>query len=227
MRGSLPLLAFLVVARLFAQTPHPGRPRIGLVLEGGGALGFAHIGAIEYLEEHHIPIDLVAGTSMGGLVGGLYASGSSPAEIRALIDKIDWPSVLSGGTGFQDLSYRRKEDHVAYPNRLEFGIKKRSIALPGGLNSGHQVGLIFDESFLPYYDLKDFDGLPTPFRCVATDMTTGREKVFDRGSLSQALRATMSIPGLFAPAIIDGHTYTDGGALDNLPVAAAKRPART
>lgn len=114
----------LVVALLFGdQRGLNARPRIGLVLEGGGALGFALIGVIQYLEEHHIPVDIVAGTSMGGLVGGLCAIGDSPAAIRDFTDDIDWDSVLSGTTEFQDLSFRRKEDKQSFPNRLELGLK--------------------------------------------------------------------------------------------------------
>lgn len=219
------LAIFLLAPAALAQTgaPSHSRPRIALVLEGGGALGFAHIGVIQYLEEHHIPIDIVAGTSMGGLVGGLYASGKSPEEIRELvISHIRWDEVLSGQIPFQDLSYRRKEDRVAYPNRLEFGLR-HGITLPGGLNSGHEVGLILDKAVLPDYDLKTFDDLPIPFRCVATNMTTRSKKVFDRGSLAQALQATMSIPGVFAPVTINGEVFTDGGAIDNLPVDVAKQ----
>lgn len=213
----------LLASVAVAQPPQSHRrPRIALVLEGGGALGFAHIGAIQYLEEHHIPIDFVAGTSMGGLIGGLYASGKSPDEIRQLVGHIQWNEVLSGQTPFQDLSYRRKEDRVAYPNRLEFGLR-HGLTLPSGLNSGHEVGLILDRALLPDYSLKTFDELPTPFRCVATNMTTRGKKVFDHGSLAQALRATMSIPGVFAPVSIDGEIFTDGGAVDNLPVDVAKQ----
>jgi NTE family protein len=197
------------------------RPRIALVLEGGGALGFAHIGVIEYLEEHHIPIDLVVGTSMGGLVGGLYASGRSPGEIRDLVKGINWDEAIGGKTPFRDLSYRRKQDRVAYPNRLEFGLK-HGLSFPEGLNSGQQVGLILDRATLANYSIKSFDDLPIPFRCVATNMDTGRAQVFDGGSLGQAMRATMSIPGIFAPVQINGQTFTDGGAVDNLPVDVAK-----
>ncbi len=217
-------LSLLLAATLvFAQAPPSKRPSIGLVLEGGGALGFAHIGVIQYFQEHHIPVDLVVGTSMGGLVGGLYAIGKSPAEIRALTDEIDWDAVLSGNTALQDLSFRRKEDRFAFPNRLEFGIKHKRFLSPAGLNSGHQVGLLFDRATLAYGDLRNFDELPIPFRCVATNMTAGQKKVFSEGSLSQALRATMSIPGVFAPVVINGHEYTDGGAVDNLPVDVARR----
>jgi NTE family protein len=218
---AITLLVSVALAQSQPQEPHP-RPRIGLVLEGGGALGFAHIGVIEYLEEHHIPIDFVAGTSMGGLIGGFYATGKSPAQIRNIISHIDWNQVLSGQTPYPDLSYRRKQDRVAYPNRLEFGLR-HGLALPPGLNSGHQVGLILDRVVLPNYSLKSFDDLPIPFRCVATNMTTRGRKVFDSGSLSQALRATMSIPGVFAPVEINGEIFTDGGAIDNLPVDVAKQ----
>ena len=193
------------------------------MLEGGGALGFAHIGVIRYLEEHHIPIDLVVGTSMGGLIGGFYATGKSAAEIEQLTEEIQWDDVLSGRTPFQDLSYRRKEDRNAFPNRLEFGIKKKKFRFPPGLNSGHQTGLVIDRTVVAYPNSIDFDQLPIPFRCVATDITQGREKIFDRGSIADALRATMAIPGVFAPVILDGHTYTDGGAIDNLPVDVAKK----
>jgi NTE family protein len=197
------------------------RPRVGLVLEGGGALGFAHIAVLEWLEEHHVPIDYIAGTSMGGLVGGMYATGKSPAEIHAIVNSIDWDSTIEGQIKFQDLSYRRKEDRLSYPTRFEFGLRD-GLSLPSGLNAGQAVGLVFDRAVLPYYSLKSFDNLPIPFRCVATDLMTGQAKVFDRGSLSAAMRATMAIPGLFSPVNIDGHIYSDGAAVDNLPVDIAK-----
>src|SRR5215469_1284665 len=174
-----------------AQQPvvqSPSRPKVGLVLEGGGALGFAHIGVIEWIEQHHIPVDYVAGTSMGGLVGGLYASGMSPQQIAEFVGGVDWPAVLSGQVPFPALSYRRKEDKVAFPNRIELGLK-HGFSLPNGLNSGSAVGLLLDEKMLPYYDMKSFDDLPIPFRCVATDMTTGTEHVFKDGSLAQAMRS--------------------------------------
>ena len=197
------------------------RPKVALVFEGGGALGFAHIGVLEWIEAHHIPVDYVAGTSMGGLVGGLYASGMSPQEIATFVGGINWTAVLSGQVPFPALSYRRKEDKLAYPNRLEFGLK-HGFSLPNGLNSGSAVGLLLDEKMLPYYDLKTFDDLPIPFRCVATDMTTGKEHVFKDGSLAQAMRSTMSIPGVFAPVEHGDQVYSDGAAVNNLPVNVAR-----
>ncbi|WP_051978454.1 patatin-like phospholipase family protein [Edaphobacter aggregans] len=197
------------------------RPSVGLVFEGGGALGFAHIGVIQWMEEHHIAVDYVAGTSMGGLVGGLYASGLGPDEIKEFVKRIDWPTVLSGQVPFQALSYRRKEDKLAFPNRLEFGLK-HGFSLPSGLNTGAAVGLLFDRTMLPYWDLKSFNDLPIPFRCVATEITTGKPHVFQDGPLPQALRATMSIPGVFAPVHHGNEIYSDGGAVDNLPVDVAR-----
>jgi NTE family protein len=218
------LAGSLTVPAAGAQQPvvqPTSRPKVALVLEGGGALGFAHIGVIEWIEEHHIPVDYVAGTSMGGLVGGLYASGMSPREISDFMAGIDWNAVLSGQVPFPALSYRRKEDKLAFPNRLEFGLK-HGFSFPNGLNSGSTVGLLLDEKALPYYDLTSFDDLPIPFRCVATDMTTGKEHVFKDGSLAQAMRATMSIPGVFAPVEHGTQVYSDGGAVNNLPVNVAR-----
>ena len=207
-----------------AQRPAtpPDRPRIGLVLEGGGALGFAHIGVIEWMEQHHIPVDDVAGTSMGGLVGGLYAAGNNPSEIQKFVGGIDWSTVLSGQVQFKEVSYRRKEDNLAYPNRLTFGLK-HGLSLPNGLNSGAAVGMLLDRTMLPYYNLKSFDDLPIRFRCVATDMTTGTAHVFEDGSLAQALRSTMSIPGVFAPVSHGTQVFSDGAAVDNLPVDVARK----
>ncbi len=218
------LAASLLVSLAEAQEPiakPQSRPKVALVFEGGGALGFAHIGVIEWIEAHHIPVDYVAGTSMGGLVGGLYASGLSPQEISNFVGGINWTAVLSGQLPFQALSYRRKQDKLAFPNRLEFGLK-HGFSLPSGLNSGSAVGLLLDETVLPYYDLKSFDDLPIPFRCVATDMTTGKEHIFKDGSLAQAMRSTMSIPGVFAPVEHGDQIYSDGGAVNNLPVDVAR-----
>jgi len=198
------------------------RPKVALVFEGGGALGFAHIGVIQWFEEHHIPVDYVAGTSMGGLVGGLYASGMSAEDIAEFVGGINWTGVLSGQVPFPALSYRRKEDKLAFPNRLEFGLK-HGFSFPNGLNSGSAVGLLLDEKMLPYYDLKSFDDLPIPFRCVATDLTTGTEHIFKDGSLAQAMRSTMSIPGVFAPVEHGTEIYSDGAAVNNLPVDVARK----
>jgi NTE family protein len=217
------LLTGLMITPISGRAQQPAsRPKVALVFEGGGALGFAHIGVIKWFEEHHIPVDYVAGTSMGGLVGGLYASGMSAQDITEFVGGIDWTRVLSGQVPFPALSYRRKEDKLAFPNRLEFGLK-HGFSLPSGLNSGSAVGLLLDEKMLAYYDLKSFDDLPIPFRCVATDLTTGTEHVFKDGSLAQAMRSTMSIPGVFAPVEHGSEVYSDGAAVNNLPVDVARK----
>jgi len=188
----LTVVVFLTVC--YAQTDsspdQPRQPRIGLVLEGGGALGLAHIGVLEWLEEHRIPVNYVAGTSMGGLVGGIYATGHSPAEAKAMVRSINWDQVLQGNTPYKDLSYRRKEDAFDYPNNLEFGLRK-GLQFPEGFNSGQDVVMILDRVSLPYSDVSNFNDLPIPFACVATDLVTSQEFVFTQGSLSLELRSTM------------------------------------
>jgi NTE family protein len=206
----------------FSQSaPTAPRPKVGLVLEGGGALGLAHIGVIQWLEDHRIPVNYVAGTSMGGLVGGLYATGHSAPEVKALIKTINWDEVLAGQTPYRHLSFRRKQDAAEYPNRLEFGLKK-GVQFPEGFNSGQEVMMILDRVALPYSGIKDFNDLPIPFACVSTDRVTNQPFVFRRGSLSLALRSTMSLPGIFDPVRAQGQIFADGGLMDNLPVDVAK-----
>jgi NTE family protein len=215
-------LTLLTVPLISQEMPEASRrPRIGLVLEGGGALGLAHVGVLEWFEEHHIPVDYVAGTSMGALIGGFYATGMKPAEIHDLIQRINWNQVLSDETPYRDLSFRRKEDKRAYPNSLEFGIR-HGVRFQGGFNAGHQVGLLLDRVTLAYSDLNNFDDLPIPFRCVGTDMVTAEPHIFKNGPLSEALRASMSIPGVFTPVQENKTVYVDGGLLDNLPVDVMK-----
>ena len=204
------------------QPPKHARPTVGLVLQGGGALGLAHIGVITWLEEHHIPVNYVAGTSMGGLVGGVYATGRTAAEVRTLVNEINWDQVMAGQTPFNDLSFRRKQDARDYPNSLEFGVRK-GVQFPEGFNSGQQVSLILDQVALPYSEIKSFNDLPIPFACVATDLVSGKPKVFRDGSLSLALRSTMSLPGIFTPVRAKDGIYADGGLLENIPVEVAQQ----
>src|SRR5690242_19922250 len=137
----------------------PERRRIGLVLSGGGARGLAHIGVLEWLEQHHIPVDYVAGTSMGGLIGGLYATGMPPEEIRRIASTVDWDKLLSGPPSYNELSFRRKEDRRAYPSTLEFGWHD-GLRLPRAVNPGHYVGLLLDRLTLPYSTITSFGDLP-------------------------------------------------------------------
>jgi NTE family protein len=208
-------------AQAAEQTKRP-RAKIGIALEGGGALGLAHIGVLDWFEEHHIPVDYIAGTSMGGLVGGLYAAGKSPKELQELVEQQKWNIIIGGQTPHEDLSYRRKEDVRDYPTFFQLGLKK-GLSLPAGLNAGHQISLLIDRETLPYDNLKSFDELPIPYRSVATDIVSGKEVVFSDGSLSQAMRATMSIPGLFNPVRIGNQVLVDGGLVGNLPTDVVRQ----
>ena len=197
------------------------RPTIGLALAGGGALGFAHIGVIEWMEENRIPVDGIAGTSMGGLVGGFYATGMSPKEMRDLIAKFDWGRVVSGVTPYKLLGFRRKEDRRNIQNPLEIGFKN-GFSLPSGLNPATTVDILLSRISLPYQGTGDFDTLPIPFRAVATDLGSGDPVALQKGDLDTAMRASMSLPALFTPVLRDGLLLSDGAAVQNLPTETAK-----
>ena len=214
--GAVPLQAQQVPA-----SPPPPRPKIGLALGGGSARGLAHIGLLAWFEEHRIPIDVIAGTSMGGLVGGAYATGLSPKEIQTLLDGTDWKMIFQGEAPFSDKSFRRKQDERAYPSKLAFGLKN-GLKLPSGLNEGQQVDLLLDAITLQYAELPRFDDLPTPFRCVAADLVSAQPITFKDGSLSYALRATMSLPGVFIPVRIEDKVLVDGGIFDNIPAGVVR-----
>jgi NTE family protein len=199
-----------------------GPAKLGLVLSGGGARGIAHVGVLQWFEEHRIPVDFLAGTSVGGLVGALYAMGYSPEEITDLLHSIDWVQALGSQPPYPALSYRRKDDQRDYQVALEIGLKQ-GVSLPTGVGSGHYIGLLFDRVTLPYWSLKSFDELPIPFRCMATDFLKAEPLVLKDGSLATALRATMSIPGAFPPVYRDGKVLVDGGLLDNIPTDVMKR----
>ena len=191
------------------------RPTIGVAFGGGSARGIAHVGVIRWFEEHRIPIDVAAGTSMGGLIGGAFATGMDAAEIDAMLQKINWDEMF-GSSSFAFKNVRRKADARAYPSRLEFGLKRRIVA-PTSLNNGQQVDWLMGRIAAPYYDMQRFDDLPTPFRAVAVDLLTASAVVLDRGPLSLAMRATMSLPLIFPPVQMDGRVLVDGGAMDNVP----------
>jgi NTE family protein len=203
------------------QTQPKPRPTIGLALGGGAARGIAHIGLLRWFEEHRIPVDYIAGTSMGGLIGGAYATGLGPDELQALMNETDWDRMFVADSPFTFKTYRRKEDARAFPGQLDFGLKG-GFTLPTGLNPGQQVELLLDRITLPYYELGDFDALPTPFRCVATDIRQAEAVVLGSGSLARALRATMAIPAVFTPVALDDRVLVDGGTLNNVPADVVK-----
>ena len=216
------LLLAICAMQLDSQVQGSGRPRVGVALSGGGALGLAHIGVLRYFEEHHIPIDDMAGTSMGGLVGGLYSAGMDSQQIIDLVHQIDFESILSPNPKFanQPIVEKQKWNRTFGDLTLRFGKK---LSLPSGINSGESVSLLLSRATLAYSNLHDFDDLPTPFRCVATDLISGKAVVLHDGLLALAMRATMSIPGIFTPVKLDDMLLVDGGFVQLVPVEAARQ----
>ena len=222
-----PILVLTVSFLLFAagllfpaQTQTPKRRTVALALSGGSALGLAHIGVIKYFEEHHIPIDYIAGTSMGGLVGGFYSTGLSSAELERIVAQVDWSEMLNSNPRFLDQPVVEKQywNKAVGSLTLHFG---RRLSLPG-INPGQSLALLFSRHTMAYANLDSFDELPVPFRCVATDLVSGNATVLDRGSLPKALRATMALPGIFTPVTWGNKVLIDGGLVQNLPVEPAR-----
>jgi NTE family protein len=208
-----------------AMPPDPGaeRPRVGLVLSGGGARGAAHIGVIRALEEMHIPIDAVAGTSMGAVVGGLYAAGLSGQEIEDVFKSIDWKDLFQDRAPRKDLVYRRKQDDRSFLASGGLGVRADDgVVLPLGLVQGQKITQVLRNSTMRVADVQDFDKLPTPFRALATDLESGDAVVLRSGDLATVLRASMSAPGVLSPVEIGGRLLVDGGLVDNLPVDLVK-----
>lgn len=229
-RALLVLCAGLVpVASSFAQAaediPQPlGRPRIGLVLSGGGARGLAHIGVLKVLEREHIPVDVIAGTSMGAIVGGLYASGMKADDIERELLRIDWVRLFATRVSRQQLTQRRKEEDFEIASAIELGIDDEgSFRAPQGAVSSRGLETLLRRFTLPVRAVSKFDRLPIPFRAVATNMETGEAVVLGEGDLAMALRSSMSVPGVFPPTEVDGHVLGDGGLVDNVPVDVARQ----
>jgi NTE family protein len=198
------------------------RPRIGLVLGGGGAKGAAHIGVLRVLDELRIPIACVAGTSMGALVGGTFASGMPVAEIERITTGIDWSRTV-GGKGLRDsMPIERKLEGISYTNNIELGIRNGGIVLPGGLLKTQDIEDLIRDLVNSAQFQRDFDYLPIPFRAVATDMVSGEMVVLGSGDLSVAMRASMSVPGAFSPVIRGDEVLADGGMVRNIPIDIAR-----
>ncbi|MBX3604124.1 MAG: patatin-like phospholipase family protein [Piscinibacter sp.] len=199
------------------------RPRIGLVLSGGGARGISHVGVLKVLERAQVPVDVIAGTSMGAIIGGLYASGMTADQLEAELVKIDWNAVFANRVGRPLLSQRRKEEDFEVSPVLEIGMRDGELRAPLGAISGRGLESLLRRYTLPVRAVHDFDRLPIPFRAVATDMETGQPIVLAQGDLATALRSSMSVPGVFAPTEVDGRILGDGGLVDNVPVEVARR----
>lgn len=194
------------------------RPRIGLVLGGGGARGAAHIGVLQELERLRVPVDAIVGTSMGAIVGGLYATGMSAAELEQLVGSVDWAGALSDKPDRKDLSFRRKQDDAQVPIDFELGVRGTELILPPGLIQGQRLDMLLRELTMPVTNIKDFDRLPIPFRAIASDIERGEIWVMDKGDLAQSIRASMSVPGVFAPVQIGDRLLVDGGLVGNLAI---------
>ena len=198
------------------------RPKIGLVLSGGGARGGAHVGILQALEELNIPIDYIAGTSMGAIIGGMYASGYNASEIERILVEMDWDHALSDSPDRRDRTMRKKEVEAQFLIPYRIGYNDGKIQLPLGAIEGQHLDQVLTDILFPVIDTENFDNLPIPFRAVATDLVTGEEVVLSSGSLPDSIRASMSVPGVFSPVTIDDHILVDGGMSNNLPVSVVR-----
>ena len=229
MRRSLVLAPVVVTlllvpsAALARQAENPGsRPRVALVLSGGGARGFAHIGVLKVLDELHVPVDVVVGTSVGAVVGGLHATGMRYDDLVEAFRAQDWNALFRDGPDRKEVRLRQKRDDRELTLPFEVGISEKGLRLPTGIIAGAKLTNLLDVLTWPAMVVQDFDSLPIPFRAVATDVATGEAVVLERGRLSTAMRASMAVPAVFAPVSIDGRTLIDGGVVENLPLRVAR-----
>ena len=221
------LLLAVCTASANNNTEQRTRPKVGLVLSGGGAKGAAHIGVIKYLEEAGIPIDYIAGTSMGSIVGGMYAIGYSSSEILEIISQVDWNRLISNEVDRRNISYAQTSDKGTLALSIPFSMKtnnKENLqsktfrnSLPSGIVSGDNLINLFNSLTVGYSEPVSFNDLPTPFTCIATNMMNGEGEALNKGVFTKALRASMAIPVLFDPVKIGNALYADGGLVTNFP----------
>jgi len=211
-------LFFFAVLAMFVAHEVGARPTVGLVLSGGGARGGAHVGVIRVLEDLNVPVDYIAGTSMGAVVGGLYAAGLTANELEEVVRTSDWNVLLRDRPPRAQRSFRRKSDDLSFLVDFDLGVDRSGLLLPGGLVQGQNLDLALRRLTLPVATVDDFDALPIPFRSVATDIGNGDKVVFDSGDLVTAMHASMAVPGLLKPERVDGRLLVDGGISSNLPI---------
>ncbi len=231
-------LALWVPGAAFAQTNPPAepaasvpsmqivstpRPKVALVLSGGGARGFAHLGVLKVLQEQRVPIDMVIGTSMGSIVGGAWAAGHRLDDLRELVQGTDWDAVFAATAPRRERDYRRRSEDLNYLTRFSFGVSREGLVLPRGTFQAHELDSILRKVALPVQHRTNLDELSVPFRAVATDLVSGEMVVLRDASLFAAMRASMSIPGAFAPIEIRDQLLIDGGLVRNLPVDVARK----
>lgn len=216
------LITAMPLSVVHAQSASAERPKIGLALSGGGARGAAHVGVLRVLESMHIPIDYVVGTSMGAIIGGLYASGMTPDEIEEALKSLEWEHIFTDAQPREDRSFRRKRDDDLYLVKAKPGYKNGELKFPTGAIQGQKFDLALRQLTLPVKDITDFDELYVPFRAVASDIVSGEPITLGSGDLATALRASMAVPGVFAATEIDGRLLVDGGITSNLPIAEVR-----
>ena len=201
----------------------PGRPRVALVLGGGGARGAAHIGVLEVLQQLRVPVDCIAGTSMGALVTGVFASGLTPQQMSAALASADWDDMFQDNPDFYDMSYRNKRMSQVFLPGSELGVTDKGLQYAPGVVSGQKIKAFFNELVRDDRGERLIQDLPLPISLIATNIVTGERVVMREGSLSQAMRASMSVPGLMAPVERNGAMLVDGGLVDNVPIAEARQ----
>lgn len=222
------VVLFFVAVAAECQTNAPvapdskARPKIGLVLGGGGALGISHIGVLKALERMQIPVDYIGGTSMGSIIAGLYASGMPPEEMERVFLSLDWWDVMKDKTPYRDLDFRRKEENARYLMDLELGVRGWRLQFPHGFAAGQKFNNLMQSLTVNAAGVQSFDKLNIPFRAVATDLRSGKAVVLDHGNLATAMRASMAVPAVFTPVEIDGQLLVDGGLVNNIPVDIVK-----
>ncbi|HWG67192.1 MAG TPA: patatin-like phospholipase family protein, partial [Rhodanobacteraceae bacterium] len=222
--ASLPSTA---VALPSAPPAAPRKDCIGLVLGGGGARGAAHIGVLEVLQREHIPVCVIAGTSMGAIVGSMYAVGYTPDEMQKILGGLDWKGLFNDDPPRPELPMWRKDQDFQYLLNVEIGFRDGKVVMPTGLVQGQKLLLLLRRLLLPAWDTEDFDHLDIPFRAVAANLGNGQTVILDHGNLALAVRASMSVPGAFAPTRYGDQLLVDGGILDNVPVDVARAMGAT
>jgi NTE family protein len=230
-RGCIATLTFALFGGpggvLAADTAAPNAaltpPRIGLALSGGGARGLAHVGVLKVLDEMRIPISCITGTSMGSIVGGTFAAGRTPAELEEIVLTANWNEIFRDKPPRDEIAIRRKNEDYKTLFAPEYGVKNGGLALPKGVIAGVSIEAFFRKLAEPAIGIDNFDKLPIPFEAMATDIENGESVVLDHGSLSQAMRASMAVPGAIAPVEIDGKLLVDGGIANNLPIDQARK----
>ena len=214
---------YLAFCLLFCALHLDARPRVGLVLSGGGARGAAHIGVLQFLEEEQIPVDCVAGTSMGALIASAWLSGMSPKTMAHELSQVDWSDMFHDAPDFTEVSPHRRSFEYDYMAGAEIGIGQNGLKFPQGVAYGQKIKLFFNHLLKVTHGERTIESLPLPLSIMATDIGTGERVEIKTGNITQAMRASMSVPGLLAPFAINGKKFVDGGLTDNLPIEIVRR----